>query len=119
MTHEAGDDSVAAPYSAAVDLAAHQRDRLLIDAGGIPGLDGGEVRLARLVARAGAPAMGLQKIRGRVQRVGGDFRDCRCRRPKWLFGMNWVWPTSPCIEPRWLARARRDRSIAAPRKGAR
>src|SRR5215207_4082946 len=61
------------PLLAAVDLPAHQRDRFLIDACGIPGLDGGEVRLARLVARARAPAMGFQKVRGRGQRIGGVF----------------------------------------------
>src|SRR4051794_2690212 len=49
----------------AVDLPAHQRDGFLIDACGIPGLDGGKVRLAGLVTRAGAPAMGFQKIRSR------------------------------------------------------
>ena len=65
-----------------VDLPSHQRDRLLIDPGGIPGLDGGKIRFARLVAGAGAPAMG----------AGGNWRsssarwrrrrDCRCRRPE-------------------------------------
>src|SRR2546425_1819755 len=50
--------------AAAVDLAAHQRDRLLINTRGVPGLDGSKIRLARLVARAGAPAMRLQKVRG-------------------------------------------------------
>src|SRR5438128_4217353 len=59
--------------AAAVDLAAHQRDRLLINTRGIPGLDGSKIRLARLVARAGAPAMRLQKVRGRGQRVGRVF----------------------------------------------
>src|SRR5207237_1406 len=49
------------PLLTAVDLAAHQRDRLLIDAGRIPGLDRRKVRLARLVAGARAPAMGLQE----------------------------------------------------------
>ncbi len=41
------------PSLAAVDLAAHQRDGLLIDPCRIPGLDGGEVGLTGLVA---APA---------------------------------------------------------------
>ena len=94
-------DCASCPLLAAVDLAAHQRDRLLIDAGGIPGLDGGKVRLARLVARAGFPAMGLEKVRGRVQRVGGVFEIAAAIGQDRL-GMNWVWPTSPCIEPRWL-----------------
>src|SRR3982074_3924034 len=57
---------------AAVDLTAHLRDGLLIDARGIPGLDGGEVGLSRLVSGARAPAVRLEKIRGRVQRVGRD-----------------------------------------------
>src|ERR1700710_3174202 len=61
------------PSLAPVDLPAHQRDRLLVDAGGVPGLDGGEVGLARLVAAAGPPAVRLQKVRGRIQRVGRDF----------------------------------------------
>src|ERR1700677_4751061 len=57
----------------AVDLASHQRDRLLIDLSGVPFLDRCKVRLARLVAGAGAPAMGLQVIRGRGQCAGGAF----------------------------------------------
>src|SRR4029078_1537681 len=68
--------------AAAVDLLAHQRDRLLIDTGGIPGLDGGEIRLARLVARARAPAMGFQESRGRHQRVGGVFKIAGVVGPK-------------------------------------
>src|SRR3954451_8961687 len=52
-----------------VDLPPHQRDRLLIDACCIPGLDGGKVRLARLVTGSRAPAMRFQEIRGRVQRI--------------------------------------------------
>jgi hypothetical protein len=47
------------PSLPAVDLPAHQRDRLLINACGVPGLDGREVGLARLVASAGAPAVRL------------------------------------------------------------
>src|ERR1700694_3201696 len=58
------------PSLAAVDLAAHQRDGLLIDTRGIPFLDGREVGLTRLVSSARAPAMRPQKVRGRVQRVG-------------------------------------------------
>src|ERR1700720_1345221 len=58
------------PSLAAVDLAAHQRDGLLINTRGIPFLDGCEVGLARLVSCARAPAVRLQKVRGRVQRVG-------------------------------------------------
>src|ERR1700689_3863930 len=50
---------------AAVDLAAHQRDGALIDRGRVPGLDGGEIRLAGLVPRAGPPAMGFWKVPGR------------------------------------------------------
>src|SRR6185295_440099 len=58
-------EEISSPLLAAVDLAAHQRDRFLIDACGISGLDGGEIRLARLVARARAPAMRFQEIGGR------------------------------------------------------
>src|SRR6201999_2594281 len=58
------------PSLAAVDLTAHQRDGLLIDARGIPRLDGREIGLARLVSSARAPAVRLEKTRGRVQRVG-------------------------------------------------
>src|SRR6516162_8867543 len=58
--------------TSAVDLLAHDGDGLLVDLRGVPGFDGGEIRLAGLVARAGPPAMGLQEIGRRVQRVGGD-----------------------------------------------
>src|SRR5580692_3948240 len=54
---------------AAVDLAAHDRDRLLINLGRIPGLDRREIRLARLIPGASAPAMRFQEIRGRSQRA--------------------------------------------------
>src|SRR6476619_6716643 len=54
----------------AVDLPAHQRDRLLIHPGRIPGLDRRKIRLAGLVAGAGAPAVGLEEIGGGGQRVG-------------------------------------------------
>jgi hypothetical protein len=61
------------PLLATVDLAAHERDGALIDAGGIPRLDSREVGLSRLVSSARAPAMRLQKIRGRGQRIGRDL----------------------------------------------
>src|SRR4051812_3163841 len=67
------DDETMGLLATAVDLLAHQRDGFLIHACGIPGLDGGKVRLAGLVARAGAPAMGFQEVRGRGQRVGRVF----------------------------------------------
>src|SRR5215207_2739969 len=54
--------------SALVDLLADDGDRALVDGGGIPGLDGAEIRLARLVSAAGAPAMALEEIRRRHQR---------------------------------------------------
>src|ERR1700722_14981834 len=57
----------------AVDLAAHQRDGLLVDLRGIPGLDGREIGLARLVSGTGTPAMGFEEIRGRAERIGGDL----------------------------------------------
>src|SRR5580692_8654696 len=65
-------DGLRTGLASAVDLAAHDGDGLLVDLRGVPGLDGGEVGFARLVSGAGAPAVGLQKIRRRVQRVGGD-----------------------------------------------
>src|SRR4051794_20240856 len=77
MTRARSDEQASGPAltlrgNAAVDLAPHQRDRPLIDRRGIPGLDRSEIRLARLVARAGAPAMGAQEGCRRVQRIGGD-----------------------------------------------
>src|ERR1700730_8365781 len=45
------------PSLAAVDLTAHHRDGALIDLRGIPGLDGREVGLSRLVAPPGPPAV--------------------------------------------------------------
>ncbi len=39
----------------------------LIDAGRVPGLDRREIGLARLISRAGAPAMRVQEIRRRHQ----------------------------------------------------
>src|SRR5258707_14773155 len=57
---------------AAIDLAAHQRDGVLIDLSGVPCLDGCEIRFAGLVARAGLPAVCSKKIRRRAKRVGGD-----------------------------------------------
>src|SRR6476646_2344310 len=45
------------PSLAAVDLTAHDRDGLLIDACGIPRLDRCKIGLTRLVACARAPAM--------------------------------------------------------------
>src|SRR5262249_39491752 len=56
-----------------IDLPAHDRDRPLIDLRGIPFLDRRKIRLARLVAGAGAPAMRAQAIRGRGQGAGGAF----------------------------------------------
>src|SRR6201999_1998778 len=41
----------------AIDLLTHDRDGLLINFRGIPCLDSGEVRLTRLIARTGLPAM--------------------------------------------------------------
>src|SRR5260221_3986429 len=50
----------------AIDLPAHDRDGLLIDLCGVPGFDGGEIGFAGLIARAGAPAVGPQRIRRRI-----------------------------------------------------
>jgi hypothetical protein len=57
---------------ASVNLAADQRDGALIDLSRVPGLDDREIGFARLVARAGLPAVGLKEIRRRAKRVGGD-----------------------------------------------
>src|SRR5581483_1536387 len=57
---------------ATVDLPADMRDRLLIDGGGVPGLDDGEIRLARLIAGAGFPTVRLEEVRRRVQRIRRD-----------------------------------------------
>src|SRR3977135_2419342 len=57
---------------ASVDLTTHKRDGALIDLSGIPCLDGCEIGLARLVSRAGTPAVGFEEICRRVKRVGGD-----------------------------------------------
>jgi hypothetical protein len=46
--------------------------RALIDLSRVPGLDDREIGFARLVARAGLPAVGLKEIRRRAKRVGGD-----------------------------------------------
>src|SRR5580704_16520809 len=61
------------PSLPTVDLAAHQRDRLLVNLGRVPFLDRREIRLARLITGAGAPAMGFEEIRGRGQGAGGAF----------------------------------------------
>src|ERR1700733_2670756 len=61
------------PSLPAVDLPAHQRDCLLIDLGRIPFLDRREIRFARLVACARAPAMGFEEIRRGSQRTRRGF----------------------------------------------
>src|SRR5690606_8164291 len=54
----------------AVDVAGHDGDCLLVDAGVVPALDGGDVGFAFLVAGAGAPAVAAQEVGGGGQRVG-------------------------------------------------
>jgi hypothetical protein len=56
--------------SSCVNLLASNRDGPLIDRSRIPGLDGREIGLARLVSGASAPAMRLKKICRRGQRIG-------------------------------------------------
>ena len=56
--------------SLAIDALADDRDRLLIDAGGVPPLNGDEVRLPGLVACAADPAVTFQEIGGGSERVG-------------------------------------------------
>src|SRR5262245_14209010 len=51
----------------AVDLPAHERDRLLIDRGGIPSLDRREIGFAGLVPCARAPAVALEEVCRRGQ----------------------------------------------------
>ena len=43
---------------------------MLIDAGRVPTLDRGKVRLSRLIARAPDPAVALEEIGGRGQSIG-------------------------------------------------
>src|SRR5215210_5386974 len=54
--------------SFSVDLPPEESDRALIDRGGVPRLDGGEVRLTGLISRTSSPAMCTQKIRRRGER---------------------------------------------------
>ena len=54
-----------------VNLLANKRDGPLIDRSGIPCLDSCEIGFAWLVSRARAPAMALEEICRRGQRVGG------------------------------------------------
>src|SRR6476661_5475865 len=70
--HDGGERkaSRAEPLPAAIDLTAHDRNRLLVDLCGVPGLDGSEVGFARLIAGAGAPAVRFQEVRGRRKRAG-------------------------------------------------
>src|SRR5262249_34109360 len=56
----------------AVDLLAHDSQRPLIDGSGVPGLNGGEIGLAGLVARARPPAVGAKKICRRGECVAGN-----------------------------------------------
>src|ERR1700675_195773 len=58
--------------SSSVDPPADDGDGLLIDAGGVPALNGGEVGLALLVASAPNPAVTFQEIGGGGERVGLD-----------------------------------------------
>ena len=51
---------------------ANKRDGALIDRSSIPLLNSSKIGFAGLVSCASAPAMGLQEIRCRVQRVGRD-----------------------------------------------
>ena len=86
--------------SAAVDLPAHDGDRLLVDLGGVPALDCREVRLTRLVAGAGNPAMAFRTWRSRPGRrlCCSDSR-CHCRRhPRRIGGCSWA--GTGCGRPR-------------------
>jgi hypothetical protein len=49
----------------AVDLPAHQGDRLLIDRSGVPALDRGKIRLPYLIAGTRAPAVAFEEVRRR------------------------------------------------------
>src|SRR5262249_15452048 len=55
----------------AVDLLAHDSQRPLIDGSGVPGLNGGEIGLADLVARARPPAVAAKKFCGGGECVVG------------------------------------------------
>jgi hypothetical protein len=51
-------------------LVGEFADRLGVDRGGVPFDEGGEVRLALVPARAALPAVRVQEIGGRGERVG-------------------------------------------------
>src|SRR5215469_13732731 len=53
-----------------VNLTANKRDGPLINWSSIPCLDSSEIGFPRLVSRTRAPAMGLEEICRRVQRIG-------------------------------------------------
>src|SRR5215813_12932606 len=58
-----GDDRRSVGFAPSpIDLLADDGDRLLIDACGVPALNGSEVRLAGLIAGAAYPPMPFQKI---------------------------------------------------------
>src|SRR5262245_60975144 len=61
---------IAACPLASVDAFADDGDGLLINAGRVPPLDRGKVRLARLIARTPDPAVAFEEIGGRGQRIG-------------------------------------------------
>ncbi len=53
----------------AVDCLADEGDGLLIDACGVPALDGGIIRLPLLVTRTTLPAMADEEVSGGSQRI--------------------------------------------------
>jgi hypothetical protein len=77
-----------------VNLPANNRDGLLIDRSRIPCLDSSEIGFAGLVSRARLPAMGLRKF------AVEDSAPAAVSYSRIVLGKNWVWPISPCMEPR-------------------
>jgi hypothetical protein len=60
-----------------VDLGADTGQRLLVDGGGVPGLDRPQIGVARLVAGPRHPAMSPQEIRRRGERRRGVVEAAR------------------------------------------
>src|SRR5437764_12093984 len=61
----------ARPRLPSINLPPHLGDRLLVHRRGVPGLDRGVIRLARLIARAGLPAVAFEESRRRSERIRG------------------------------------------------
>lgn len=89
----------------AVDLGAHDRNRLLVDSRGIPLLDHFEVGLAFLISLTGLPAFFAQEVGSGghgvrlVVEVNTSVAIASTPYRFALPGRNWVWPNSPWAAP--------------------